>query len=104
MARKFSELRDQMLAKMSPEKRAAYEADAERMVEEHRLQQIRNLRQMSQAQVAEALNVGQGSVSRLESQNDMRVSTLREYIEAIGGKLEMRAVFPESSIPVDLSR
>lgn len=60
-----------------------------------RLSELRHARQMTQVVLAERLHMVQPSVSRLERQADLYVSTLRRYIEAIGGRLEIHAVFPD---------
>jgi transcriptional regulator with XRE-family HTH domain len=63
---------------------------------------MRKARSMTQVAVAERLHVDQGSVSKLEGRTDMYLSTLREYVEALGGTLELRADFPDGSINIDL--
>jgi len=60
-----------------------------------RLNELRHARHMTQVALAERLHMAQPSVSRLERQTDLYVSTLRRYIEAIGGRLEIHAVFPD---------
>lgn len=60
-----------------------------------RLSELRHVRQMTQVALAERMHMVQPSVSRLERQTDLYVSTLRRYIEAIGGRLEIHAVFPD---------
>jgi transcriptional regulator with XRE-family HTH domain len=60
-----------------------------------RLGELRRAREMTQVALAEQLNMVQPSVSRLERQADLYISTLRRYIEALGGRLELRAVFPD---------
>ena len=50
---------------------------------------------MTQAQLASALGIGQDSVSRLEQRRDLHISTLRSYVEALGGRLTLVAEFPE---------
>ncbi len=60
-----------------------------------RLSELRHARRMTQVALAERLHMVQPSVSRLERQADLYVSTLRRYIEAIGGRLEIHAVFPD---------
>jgi DNA-binding XRE family transcriptional regulator len=71
-----------------------------RAVIEHRaaelatLKDLRQAMQKTQVDLAEALHIGQDSVSRLEKRSDMLLSTLRGYIEAMGGKLEIVARFP----------
>jgi predicted transcriptional regulator len=66
------------------------------------LDKMRKARSMTQVAVAERLHVDQGSVSKLEGRTDMYLSTLREYVEALGGTLELRADFPDGSINIDL--
>jgi hypothetical protein len=50
---------------------------------------------------AEKLGIPQGSVSRMERQQDLLLSTLGEYVKALGGRLEMRVVFPEASFELE---
>jgi len=59
------------------------------------LDEIRKARQMTQAKLADALGVNQGEVSKIEHRTDIYLSTLAGYVEALGGKLEIRAVFPD---------
>jgi hypothetical protein len=59
------------------------------------LHELRRARQMTQVALSQRLNMVQPSVSRLERQTDMYVNTLRRYIEALGGRLEIRAVFDD---------
>ena len=66
------------------------------------LDKMRKARSMTQTAVAERLHVDQGSVSKLENRTDMYLSTLRQYVEALGGTLELRADFPDGSINIDL--
>lgn len=66
------------------------------------LDKMRKARSLTQTAVAERLHVDQGSVSKLENRTDMYLSTLREYVEALGGTLELRADFPDGSINIDL--
>lgn len=72
------------------------------MADEHTLQKLRRAQGMTQAAMAEALGIGQDGVSRLEQRSDMRLSTLRGYVEALGGKLSIVAEFPSQG-PVVLS-
>ena len=55
----------------------------------------REARRTTQVQLAHQMGVTQGNVSRLERQDDLYLSTLRTYIEALGGHLEVNAVFPD---------
>lgn len=96
MAKKFSELR----AKMSPEAQARAAARAEAMLVEMQLQELRKARNVTQVEVAKAMSVEQAAVSKLERRDDMYVSTLREYVKALGGELKLVASFPDADIQV----
>ena len=84
-----------VLARKSPERRARIEADAKRMIDEElTLKDLRKAHELTQEKLAALLGMKQASVSDLEKRSDMLLSTLREYIEALGGELEIRATFP----------
>jgi len=91
MARNYKELQ----AKMDP----ASVADNRRRVREelHRmaLDELRSAKQATQTEMAELLDVPQSSISRIEQRADMYLSTLRNYIHAMGGVLQIQAVFPD---------
>jgi transcriptional regulator with XRE-family HTH domain len=78
-----------------PKKRrkAIEDRAAEILAEEMTLQELRKALNRSQEVTAEALGLKQAAVSRLENRDDMRISTLREYVQALGGDLEFYARF-----------
>lgn len=94
MAKKFSEL----IARMSPESRAQSRALAEQMMREMPLVELRQARNFTQAELADALGTTQASVSKLERRSDMYLSTLRRLVQAMGGELEITARFPDGEI------
>ena len=96
MAKKFSELR----ARMSPDPQARAAARAEAMLLETQLQELRKARSITQIEVARSMSVEQAAISRLERREDMYVSTLRDYIRALGGELKLVASFPDADIQV----
>ena len=96
MATNYKVLRD----KMSPERRAANEAAAETMLADMPMHALRDAMQFTQQQMAEELGVQQASISKLERRPDHLVSTLRRFIEAMGGELELRAHFPSGSVSI----
>jgi DNA-binding XRE family transcriptional regulator len=98
MAHKWSELE----ARMGPARVAAARARARKIIEEMPLQQLRNAREMTQTRLGEVLEMDQGNISKLEKRTDMYLSTLRSYVEAMGGVLEIRAVFPDGEVKIDL--
>jgi DNA-binding XRE family transcriptional regulator len=59
------------------------------------LAEIRNMRELTQDDIAKALRQSQSNVSRVEHEDDLYISTLRCYVEALGGKLEIAAVFED---------
>jgi transcriptional regulator with XRE-family HTH domain len=68
------------------------------MEAELQLAAARRRRGVSQAVIAEALEVSQPNVSRIEQQDDVYLSTLARYVAALGGHLEVLAVFPDETI------
>jgi transcriptional regulator with XRE-family HTH domain len=64
------------------------------------LDQLRKAQEMTQLQLAEHLGVSQGEVSKIEHRSDICVSTLAEYIEAMGGRLEILAVFKDREVRI----
>ena len=96
MARNFRELQ----AKMSPESRARTEERVRKALAEMALDELRSARKLTQAELAMLLKVDQGSISKLEHRTDMYISTLRRFIEAMGGSLQIRAVFPDGEVQI----
>lgn len=71
-----------------------------KLLNEMALQELRQARQMSQEKLAELLATKQANISRIERRTDMYISTLRSYIEAMGGELDIIARFPEGEVRV----
>jgi signal-transduction protein with cAMP-binding, CBS, and nucleotidyltransferase domain len=92
---------DDYMAKL-PKKRqqAIKKRAAELIAEEATLRQLREARERSQVEVAEKLHIKQAAVSKLERRTDMYLSTLQSYIEAMGGKLEIIARFPNQAVRI----
>ena len=88
---------DQIVAKLPAAQRAEIAARAEQLIaEEVALHHLRKARKLTQERMAELLNVGQDSVSRIENRSDLLLSTLRSYVEAMGGSLKLVVEFPDS--------
>jgi DNA-binding XRE family transcriptional regulator len=87
MAKNFSDL----LAALPAERRAKIEARAQDLAS---LKDLRQAVEQTQEDLAATLGVGQDTISRLEKRSDMLLSTLRRYVEGMGGKLELVAQFP----------
>jgi transcriptional regulator with XRE-family HTH domain len=96
MGKNFKELQ----AKMSPKSRSRSEAKAERMIREMALDELREARQLTQQQLAKQLNIRQPAIAKMERRADMYLSTLRSVIKAMGGELDIRAVFPDGAVRI----
>jgi transcriptional regulator with XRE-family HTH domain len=64
------------------------------------LDQLRKAQEMTQRELAEILSVNQGEISKIEHRSDICISTLADYIEAMGGRLEIRAVFKDREVRI----
>lgn len=94
MARNFRELE----RKMEPSAAARAKSRAAVMLQEMLLAELRLTAGLSQEELANAIGIKQPTLSRLESQDDMQISTLRRVIEALGGKLEIIARLPSGDV------
>jgi DNA-directed RNA polymerase specialized sigma subunit len=90
---------DEVMAALPKERRKTIEVrGAEllaKMEKRMTLAELRKGRKFSQAEVAEALGVGQMQISRLEQRKDPRLSTMQRTVAALGGKLTMIVTFPD---------
>lgn len=95
---KWSELK----ATLPPDSIARIDARVRETMSRLRLSDIREAVGHTQVAIAAKLKLGQASVSKIESAADMYLSTLRRYIEALGGELVVSAQFPEGTVvPID---
>ncbi len=90
MAKKWDGLKD----KMEPAARRRVDARVRDTLSKMPLAEIRKAVGMTQAELADTLDTAQGSVSKIEHAADMYLTTLRKYIEALGGELHLTATFP----------
>ncbi len=87
---------------------AAMPADRQRRIEKRfrdslvamPLDQLRKAQEMTQLQLAGVLGINQGEISKIEHRSDICISTLADYIEAMGGRLELRAVFKDRAVRI----
>jgi len=87
---------EEMLARESEEFRQSVEQrTAEMIAEELNLRELRRQRKLTQARLSKKLKIGQEGVSRIEKRADLYLSTLRSYIEGVGGKLSLIVQFPD---------
>jgi DNA-binding XRE family transcriptional regulator len=84
-----------MLAEESGESRARIQDLVREMRAELNLREVRRLRKLTQARLSKKLKIGQEGVSRIEKRSDLYLSTLRSYVEGVGGKLSLIVEFPD---------
>jgi transcriptional regulator with XRE-family HTH domain len=92
MARSWKDIRSETIN--TPEREAAVERERHLLNLERQLYGLRKALGISQVDLARAMGTSQARVSAIESQDDVMLSTLDSYVEALGGHLEIRAVFP----------
>jgi DNA-binding XRE family transcriptional regulator len=86
---------EEMIASLPLESQARIEAQTQRMIDDYEtLQAIRKAHKHTQKALAEKLGVKQVTISKIENKADMLITTLGSYIEAMGGKLNLVAEFP----------
>ena len=94
--RPFAELEAKVLA--DPVRRAQVAAAKRAMEDALALAELRNQQNVTQQEMAKTLGVSQANVSRIEHEEDLYLSTLRGYVAALGGELEVNAVFPDGKV------
>ena len=92
MTRSFSALTKDL----GPERRVRIE----QLRQEMTLAELRRAFSLTQDTLARTLNVKQAEISKIENRADMLMSTLRNFVQAMGGDLEVRAVFPDRAIEI----
>ena len=100
--RKLTTLADKLNSLPEPRRNAIEERAQVLISEEMSLQALRKARKFTQATIAEGLGVNQENISRLERREDSLISSLRNYVEAMGGELHLVADFPDRE-PVELT-
>ncbi len=94
---------DEVMKSLPKKRRARIEKRGDEIINEHvTLQALRKAHELTQVKMAQKLNVKQESISRLEKRSDMLLSTLRGYLEAMGGELDITVRFKNGE-PVALS-
>ncbi len=97
MKRPFKDLRRET---MSEERIAENRAKALETLEKMPLYGIRKALKLTQQQIASELEVSQAAVSKMERQPDMYIKTLDRFVRAMGGRLLIRAVFPQGEVEI----
>ena len=80
----------------------AADKKTKKMLKEMNLSEVRQLQGITQEKLARKLEVKQSSLSKLESRENIRLSTLKEHAEALGGKLQVHVVFKDFIVPLHI--
>jgi len=92
---------EEMLARESEEfRRSVEKRTAELIAEELTLREMRRARKLTQARLSKKLKIGQEGVSRIEKRTDLYISTLRSYVEGVGGKLKLVVELPGGPVVI----
>jgi len=94
--RNFRELE----AQMGPARIAASNKRVEKTIEEMPFHKLRAAREFTQEHLARILKKDQSGISQMERRTDMYLSTLAEFVKALGGELEIKANFPDGSVRI----
>ena len=97
MAQKWKDIREPL----TPEAEERIRQGVKEAVAVMTLHQLREARSLTQVNLAKVLQINQGAVSKMEKRADMYVSTLRNFIQAMGGQLQVKAIFPEGEVQID---
>jgi DNA-binding XRE family transcriptional regulator len=95
MAKNHTRTWSTLRSAMSPAAQTRVDARVRDTLASMPLAEIRKAIGMTQTELAESLDMAQGSVSKIENQADMYLSTLRKYVHAMGGELHLTAEFPD---------
>ncbi len=94
--KKWSELRSRIPAG----RREATDRNVAQALKEMPLQRLREARRLTQKQMAETMHIDQSRVSKIERRTDVYVSTLKHFVSALGGELELVARFPDGRVKI----
>lgn len=97
MTKKWADIRERMTS-VQKKKSQIYR---EEMIQQMPLEGVREARNFTQTNLAGVLRVSQGSISKVERRTDMYISTLRSYLRAMGGDLQIRAIFPDGEVQIN---
>ena len=97
MAKSF----DALMQTISPERQTQIKERAQEMLLGMALQELRQTRHLTQQQLAKTLEINQAALSKMENQGDMRISTLRRILAALGGELKLVVQFPDEEVIIN---
>jgi transcriptional regulator with XRE-family HTH domain len=101
MAKPYKQLRDNV--RSDPARAARVDAHRQAMEDVLALAEIREERELTQSDIARVLSTSQANVSRIERQRDLYLSTLAQYVAALGGTLKLSAVFEDEEVEIGVA-
>jgi len=101
MAKPFKNL----AARMSPQSQKRAKEKTANLLKEIALKDLREKREITQENLAEILEIKQSSISKIENRGPgISVAVVEKYVQALGGELELRAIFPDTTLPFSISK
>ena len=97
----YDSIADELMTKAS---RARARKRANAILNRMTLDELRKDRKMTQGKLALAMKMQQSEISRLEKRSEVKLGTLRNYVSALGGHIEIRAVFPDKDVEIALAK
>ncbi len=88
---------------MTPASRGRARKRADAILQRMSLDALRKDRKMTQGKLAAAMQVDQSEISRIERRSEVKLGTLRDYVNALGGHIEVRAVFPDKNVELAIA-
>lgn len=96
----YDSIADELMTKAS---RVRAKKRANAILKRMTLDELRKDRKMTQGKLALVMKMQQSEVSRLEKRAEVKLGTLRNYVSALGGHIEIRAVFPDKNVEIALT-
>lgn len=89
----------EIFEKLPEQRKIKIQAEADKLLKEYKsLQEFRKSLGMTQAELAKEMSISQVTISKLEKRKDMHISTLKKYVEALGGQLEINIKLPKNEM------
>lgn len=91
---------DEFMARLPKERQERIKAKAQQLKQAYELAQLRQIAQLSQMELAEKMGVSQANISKIENGEDMHLSTLAKYVQALGGQLSINAIVDGKTVQI----
>ena len=92
---------NELLLQFAPERQIRVDAEKSKLIGAIPLLELRAALASAQKELADTVDVNQPAAANLENRADLHISSLRNYVEALGGRLSIDAEFPQGDVPID---